>query len=72
MIYLLSEVFNMKIVKNTFNKIKNEIIKKLKAIKKDHLIKQYIKNNVLFLSFVILMVINATLLRFLCMHSIDD
>ena len=62
----------MKIVKNTFNKIKNEIIKKLKAIKKDHLIKQYIKNNVLFLSFVILMVINATLLRFLCMHSIDN
>ena len=62
----------MKIVKNTFNNIKNEIIKKLKAIKKDHLIKQYIKNNVLFLSFVILMVINATLLRFLCMHSIDN
>lgn len=62
----------MKIVKNTFNKIKNEIIKKLKAIKTEHLIKQYIKNNILFLSFVILMVINATLLRFLCMHSIDN
>ena len=62
----------MKIVKNTFNKIKKEIIKKLKAIKKDHLIKLYIKNNILFLSFVILMVINATLLRFLCMHSIDN
>lgn len=62
----------MKIVKNTFNKIKNEIIKKIKAIKKDHLIKQYIKNNILFLSFVVLMVINATLLRFLCMHSIDN
>ena len=62
----------MKIVKNTFDKIKKDIIKKLKAIKKDHLIKQYIKNNILFLSFVILMVINATLLRFLCMHSIDN
>ena len=62
----------MKIVKNTFNKIKNEIIKKIKAIKKDHLIRQYIKNNILFLSFVVLMVINATLLRFLCMHSIDN
>ena len=62
----------MKIVKNTFNKIKKEIIKKFKEIKKDHLIKQYIKNNVLFLSFVILMVLNATLLRFLCMHSIDN
>ena len=62
----------MKIVKNTFNKIKNEIIKKIKVIKKDHLIKLYIKNNILFLSFVILMVINATLLRFLCMHSLDN
>ena len=62
----------MKIVKNTFNRIKKEIIKKIKSIKKDHLIKQYIKNNILLLSFVILMVINATLLRFLCMHSIDN
>lgn len=62
----------MKIVKNTFNKIKNEIVKKIKMIKKDHLIKQYIKNNMLFIAFVILMVINATMLRFLCMHSIDN
>ena len=29
----------MKIVKNTFNKIRKEIIKKIKEIKKDHLIK---------------------------------
>ena len=62
----------MKIVKNTFNKIKNEIVKRIKTIKKDHLIKQYFKNNVLFLSFVVLMVLNATLLRFLCMHSLDN
>ncbi len=62
----------MKIIKNTFNKLKDEIIKKIKLIKKDHLIKVYIKNNVLFLTFVVFMVINATLLRFLCMHSIDN
>ena len=62
----------MKIVKNTLKKIKDEIINKIKIIKKDHLIKAYIKNNSLFLTFVILMVINATLLRFLCMHSIDN
>ena len=62
----------MKIVKNTFKKIKDEIIKKIKIIKRDHLIKVYMKNNILFLSFVIFMVINATLLRFLCMHSIDN
>ena len=62
----------MKIVKNTFNKIKNSIINKIKTIKKDHLIKLYIKNNVLFLVFVIMAVINATLLRFLCMHSLDN
>ena len=62
----------MKIVKNTFKKIKDEIIKKIKIIKRDHLIKAYMKNNILFLSFVIFMVINATLLRFLCMHSIDN
>lgn len=62
----------MKIIKNTFNKIKKSIIKKLKEIKKEHLIKKAIKDNMLFIIFVILMVINATLLRFLCMHSIEN
>ena len=62
----------MKIVKNTFNKIKKEIIKKIKTIKREHLIKQYFKNNILFLFFVVLMVLNATMLRFLCMHSLDN
>ena len=62
----------MKRVKYTFNKLKNNLIKSLKRIKKEHLIKEYFKNNVLFLSFVILNVINATVLRVFCMHTLDN
>ena len=62
----------MKVLKNMFKNLKNNFIKEMKRIKKDHLIKLYFKNNILFVSFVILMVINSTLLRFLCMHSLEN
>ena len=41
-------------------------------MKKEHLIRGYIKNNKLFLAFVIICVINSTVLRFFCMHSIEN
>lgn len=62
----------MKMIKNVYNRMIKEITKKLKEIKKDHLIAQYIKNNALLICFVIAMVINSTILRFFCMHSIEN
>ena len=62
----------MKRIKIAFNKLKTNTIKKIKKIKRDHLIREYFKNNVLFLTFVITMVINSTILRFFCMHSIEN
>ena len=62
----------MKYIKILYKNIKNKLQKNIKRIRKEHLIKEYMKNNVLFLSFVIIMVINSTMLRFFCMHSIDN
>ena len=62
----------MKRIKIVFNQIKNNIIKNIKKMKKEHIIKSYIKNNKLFLAFVIICVINSTVLRFFCMHSIEN
>ena len=39
-------------MKKRFNRLKKKIIKECKHIKDDHLIKKYIQNNVLFLTFV--------------------
>ncbi len=62
----------MKILKNAFKKWKNQFLKKMKIIKKDHLIREYFKNNTLFLTFLGTCVLNSTLLRFFCMHSIEN
>ena len=62
----------MKRLKIAFNKLKTNTIKKMKKIKRDHLIREYFKNNVLFLTFVITMVLNSTILRLFCMHSIEN
>ena len=62
----------MKRIKNTFNKLIKNIKKKIKIIKTEHLIKEYFKNNTLFITFVFLMVLNSTMLRFLCMHSLEN
>ena len=62
----------MKRIKIGFKKLVNNTKKKLLRIKTEHLIKEYLKNNVLFLTFVITVVINSTVLRFFCMHSIEN
>ena len=62
----------MKRIKIVFSQIKNNIIKNIKKMKKEHFIRGYIKNNKLFLAFVIICVINSTVLRFFCMHSIEN
>lgn len=62
----------MKRIKNYLKKIKNITIKNIKKIKKDHLIKEYFKQNNLFISFIIINVLNSTILRFFCMHSLEN
>ena len=62
----------MKIVKNAFKRLKKNVKNRIKVIKKDHLVREYFKNNVLFLSFVIICVLNSTILRFFCMRTIEN
>ena len=62
----------MKKIKNAWNKLKINTRKKWKRIKNEHLIKEYINNNTLFLTFVLVTVLDATLLRFFCMRSIEN
>lgn len=62
----------MKRAKIQVKKIKDTTIKKLHDIKEKHLVKEYIKNNKLFLVFVIFSVLNATILRFYCIQSVNN
>ncbi|MBQ3298246.1 MAG: sulfatase-like hydrolase/transferase [Bacilli bacterium] len=62
----------MKIVKNFFKRLKKNVKNRIKVIKRDHLIRKYFSDNVLFLTFVITGVLNSTILRFLCMHSVEN
>lgn len=62
----------MKRIKIAYNKIKDKVVKKAKEIKNGHLIREYFKNNVLFVTFVITGVLSSTILRFFCMHTIEN
>lgn len=62
----------MKNIKNGFRKWKKNFIKYMKRVRKEHLIYEYMKNNVLFLTFVIVCVLESTVLRFFCMHSLEN
>ena len=62
----------MKRIKNGINKFVKNIKSKYKRAKEDHVVRKYMKDNVLFIAFVITGVLNATILRFFCMHSIEN
>ena len=62
----------MKNIKNSWNKLLQSVKKNLKKIKDEHLIKQYMKNNIIFLTFVITCVINSTMLRLFCINSTEN
>ena len=62
----------MKRIKIGINKFIKNMKSKLKHAKEDHVVRKYFKENVLFLAFVITAVLNATILRFFCMHSIEN
>ena len=62
----------MKRIKNGLNKLINNSKKKIKKIKTEHLIRQFIQNNFLLIVFVFTNVLNSTLLRFFCMKSVEN
>ena len=59
-------------MKRKIANLKDKIIKNLKKIKAEHLISKYIKNNVLFLTFVLTCLFNSTVLRFFTMHTLEN
>ena len=62
----------MKNIKNSWNRLVESFKKNLKRIKTEHLLKEYVKNNILFLVFVLTCVINSTMLRFFCINSTEN
>ena len=54
----------MKWVRFNFKKIFKNISDKIKMIRTDHLIKEYFKNNMLLITYLITVVLNSTILRF--------
>ncbi len=64
--------FNSKNIKENIIKGKNKVIHTIKRIKKEHLIKEYFKHNILFITFVLTCVINSTILRFFTMHTLEN
>ncbi len=62
----------MKNLKNGWNRMIKSIKKNIKRIKEEHLIKEYIKNNILFLTFVITCTISSTMLRLFCINSTEN
>ena len=59
-------------MKKTIIKFKDKIIKKIKKIKKDKLISNYFKENRLFLVYILVCVLNSTLLRIFTMPTMEN
>ena len=62
----------MRRIKIGLKKLADKTKKAIKRIKTEHLINKYIKENVVFLMFVIMGIINASLLRGFCMPTVES
>lgn len=62
----------MKRIKNFLKNQRIKLIKQIKRVRREHLFREYFKENSLFLSFLIINVLNSTLLRFFCMRSLEN
>ena len=62
----------MKIVKRGIENLFKNTKLFIQRVRTEHLIREYFKNNVLFITFVITAVVNSTLLRFFCMHTLEN
>ena len=59
-------------MKKKMSKLFSNIKKYLKKIKDEHLIKDYILSNPVFITYVLINVINSTLLRFFTIHTVEN
>lgn len=59
-------------MKKTIVKLKDKFVNFVKRIKKEKMISNYFKNNRLFLLFVLVCVVNSTLLRFFTMPTVEN
>ncbi len=59
-------------MKVDMKKIPKNIKNYWKRVKKEHLIKEYCKDNILFLTFIITCTLNSTMLRFFTMHTMEN
>ncbi len=59
-------------MKRKIIKIKDKLTKNIKRIREEKLISSYFKNNRLFIVFVLICVINSTLLRFFTMPTVEN
>ncbi len=59
-------------MKKKIIKIKDKLIKEIKRAKKEHLMRKYIKENKLFLTFVLTCLINSTMIRFFTIHTLEN
>ena len=62
----------MKRLKVSLKKTKDKIKKYIKRVKTENLHKEYFKNNILFITFVLTTVLSSTLLRFFCMNTLEN
>lgn len=62
----------MKKVSNKVKNIKDNTINYLKKVKKEHLVRQYIKDNPIFLAYILVNVINSTLLRIFTIRTPEN
>ena len=62
----------MKIVKRGIDNFIKNTKNYIQRVKTEHLIREYFKNNVLFITFVLTSVLNSTLLRFFCMNTVEN
>ena len=62
----------MKRIKNGVRELNKKLIKYFSKVKREHLIQEYFKENMLFITFVFTCVLNSTILRFFCMHTIEN
>ena len=62
----------MKRLKVSIKKLKDKTKRYIKRVKDENLIDEYLKNNILFLTFVITSVLCSTLLRFFCMNTWEN
>lgn len=62
----------MKRIKFKCNKMKERILSTLKKAKEEHIIREYLKNNKLFITYIIVCLGNATMLRCFCLQTVSN